>query len=469
MTDARPPSPTAEPQPRAVRVLVVDDEPDVGGLLKRLIQACGTYDVKVESAPFPVAQKLAAWPPDLVFTDLLMPGWSGFHLIEQVREFDAAIPVVVVSAYSTIENAVRAIKAGAFDFLAKPFDPESVELLLTKLRRETENRRIAAELASRVRESDPYLRALVGVSRPMAQLREWVLRARAVNANVLLQGETGTGKELVARAVHGGRGPFIAVNMAAIPTDIAESELFGHRQGAFTGASTARSGLMVEAHGGTLFLDEINAATSALQAKLLRAVEEKSVRPVGGNQTVSVDFRLVCASNEDLGALVAAGRFRRDLFHRIQVLTFTLPPLRERADDIFALANEFLQRYSRAHGRHLNRFTSEVQAAFEQRGWPGNVRELENLVEQLVILAPDGATEVDARTYRGVSEMANPEHEPAQPADHLAPGPTLAVIEARYIQSVLRFTGGNKAQAARILRIDYKTLLRKLAQSGPEN
>jgi transcriptional regulator with PAS, ATPase and Fis domain len=278
---------------------------------------------------------------------------------------------------------------------------------------------------------------------------------------VLIEGETGTGKEMVARAIHAGRGPFLAINVAAIPDELAESELFGHQSGSFTGATGERRGLLLEASGGTLFLDEVNAMSLPLQAKLLRVIQDKAVRPVGANRELAVDFRLVCATNEDLERLVSDGRFRRDLYHRINVLTVRLPPLRERRGDIPRLAEEFLHKYARAHGRNARRFAPALLEALGRRDWPGNVRELENEIEQRVVMAPEGATEI------GADPVAAPA-QPGAPAPEAAPSQprTLAEMEARYIREVMAAVGGNKSRAARILGIDYKTLLRKVGAGG---
>ncbi|OOG21792.1 sigma-54-dependent Fis family transcriptional regulator, partial [Thioalkalivibrio denitrificans] len=263
-----------------------------------------------------------------------------------------------------------------------------------------------------------------------------------------------------ASALHAGNGPYVAINMAAIPDDLAEAELFGYRKGAFTGANRDHPGLLQEASGGVLFLDEVNAMSASLQAKLLRSLQNRSVRPVGDTRDHPVDFRLLCASNRPLDAEVAEGRFRRDLFHRINVLHVTLPLLRERAEDIPELAEHFLRHYARTHGRNVRRLAPEVVGALMAYGWPGNVRELENFVEQAVILCPDGVTdlplEVFPDTVGGGGWLGESRETPRT-------GATLAAVERQYIENVLADCGNNKAQAARVLGIDYKTLLRKLS------
>ena len=447
-----PPSGGSEP----IRVCIFDDDPEVGSILKRVLESLGDFDVHVQAEVCDVGMQISAWRPDIVFTDLVMPQMDGFQVIERVRVCDPEVPVIVLSGYSSLENAVKAIKAGAFDFLAKPFDPDSVELVLAKAVREIYQRREATERTRRIVNQDTYLAALVGYSRPMHLLREWILKVRSVQTSVLIQGETGTGKELVARAIHAGNGPFVAVNVAAIPTDLAESEFFGHRQGAFTGATQERPGLFAEANGGTLFLDEINAMDLSLQAKLLRVVQERTYRPVGASREVSTEFRLICATNERLEKLVESGKFRRDLYHRIKVLACTLPALRDRVEDIPALAQLFVERFSRLHMRNLRRLAPATVTFLMTRKWPGNIRELENVIEQAVIYADLAATELDASL---VGELFGE----ARTGANMGNSPmTLAQMQSLYIRQILERADVNKSEAARLLNIDYKTLLRHL-------
>ncbi|OIP09706.1 MAG: sigma-54-dependent Fis family transcriptional regulator [Betaproteobacteria bacterium CG2_30_68_42] len=436
-------------------MLVVEDERDVATTLKRVIESCGRHDVRL-CIGGDAGAMLRAFRPDLVFTDLMMPGEDGFAMIRRVKDFDPDLPVVVVSAFSTLENAVEAVKLGAFDFLAKPFSPESVDLILAKVERDRQLRERAAEARRQADAQDADLRALLGESAPMRRLREWIVKARGAKANVLIEGESGTGKELVARAIHARKGPYVAVNAAAVPDSLAEAELFGYRKGAFTGAVADRAGLLAEANGGTLFLDEINAMSPGLQAKLLRVLEDRRLRPLGGTGEQALDFRLLSATNRDLERMVEQGEFRRDLYHRIKVLHTRIVPLRERREDIPQLAAHFLQHYARAHGCRARRLSAEALAALTAANWPGNVRELENVIEQAVILCPPGAVEISAAALTGSDKPA-----PLRRGDGEAK--SLAAVEMEHIQAVLASTAGNKAQAARILGIDYKTLLRKLA------
>ena len=453
------PHPDSAPQPSArdaIRVVIIEDEPDVGRMLRRFVETCGNYAVQVYTDPAQALLRLAEAAPDLVFTDLRMPGADGLDVIRRARELDPDLPVVVVSAFATLENAVEAIRTGAFDFLAKPFSPQAVELTLARLARDHRLRRRAADAAREL--PDPEIEALRGPSPVMQRLRDWVRRVRATRTSVLIEGESGTGKELVARAIHGRAGPFVAINMAAIPDELAEAELFGYEKGAYTGAARQRSGLLMQANGGTLFLDEVNAMSPGLQAKLLRVLQERRVRAVGADREVDLDFRLLAASNQDLAARVEEGIFRRDLYHRLKVLHVSIPPLREHPEDIPVLAQLFVERYARAHGCRARRLAADALLALRNAPWPGNVRELENTIEQAVILCPGNAPEIPL-------DVLPPELGGQRWLRSGAAGgtePTLAEVERAHVLGVLARTGGNKARAARILGIDYKTLLRKL-------
>jgi DNA-binding NtrC family response regulator len=441
----------AEPKSDSLSILIIEDEPDLAAILRRIVEAAGPWKARLLADPRGLDAAMEPLP-DLVFTDLVMPGMDGFDVIRRVRERDPDLPVIVISAHASLENAVRAVKEGAFDFLAKPFRPEAVELILAKTERDRALRRRATE-------ADPELMAMLGETATMRRVRQWIATVRPSRTNVLIEGESGTGKELAARAIHGKRGPFVAINTAAIPEALAEAELFGYRRGAFTGATRDHPGLMREAHGGTLFLDEINAMPLALQAKLLRVLEDKRLRPVGGTQEVTTDFRLICAVNASLEKLVEQGSFRRDLYHRINVLYLRLPGLRERREDIALLADHFLQRYVRTHNRNCRRFAPEVLTALTAADWPGNVRELENVIEQAVVLCPPERGELPL----AVLPPGLGGQDWTEALDGAESSLRLAEVERRHVREVLRRTGGNKSEAARLLAIDYKTLLRKLS------
>lgn len=440
---------------QTLRILIVEDEPDVANTLRRVIEACGPHQVGVALSADALASALRQPRPDLVFTDLVMPDLDGFDVIRQVRQRHPMTPVVVLSAFATLDNAVRAVKEGAFDFLPKPFSLESVDLALTKVTRERSLQCQVDEARRLLADHDATPFGLIGRSPAMQQLGEWIYRARQVRANVLIEGESGTGKELVARALHGGNGPFVAVNMAAVPEALAESELFGHRKGAFTGAHAAQTGLFSQADGGVLFLDEVNSTPAAIQAKLLRVLADGRFRPLGASADETADVRVVSASNTSLESAMGQGGFRRDLFHRIRVLHIRIPPLRERVDDIPLLATHLLQRYARLHQVRARSLTSAALDWLRAQPWPGNVRELENAIEQAVIFTAPDVPAIDTTAF---TPIAAPTPHPAPPAQL----DSLSAAEQRHIQWVMERTNGNKTHAARILGIDYKTLLRKL-------
>lgn len=439
------------------KILIIDDEPEIARILGRVIQTCGDFQITTRTGKFDLEHELPELEPTLIFLDLVMPDFDGFEVLNRIQGVLPDTPVVVVSAYSTIENAVRAVKLGAFDFLPKPFDPESVQLIVAKFEQDLVLRARCEALKRSLLGQDGYLRSINGQSTVIERLHRWILRVRHTRASVLIEGESGTGKELVARAIHADQGPFVAINMAAIPDELADSELFGHRRGAFTGATQDRKGLLCEAHGGTLFLDEVNSMSPLIQAKLLRVIQERRVRPVGGDREQEVDFRIISATNEKLEKLVQTGGFRRDLYHRLRVLGTTLPPLRERIEDIPLLAQQFMQHYSRTHGKRVRQIRSDALYYLQQMAWPGNVRELENLIEAAVILCEDSAQEITLTMLNHIARGEIVAEESGQ--DTIL---TLAEAERIHVRLVLEMTSGNKTHAARLLGIDYKTLLRKL-------
>lgn len=439
------------------KVLIIDDEPEIARILGRVIQTCGDFEISVRVERFDLERELPKLDPTLIFLDLVMPDFDGFEVLSRIQGILPDTPVVVVSAYSTIENAVRAVKLGAFDFLPKPFDPESVQLILAKLEQDLVFRARCEALKHSLLGQDWYLGNINGQSAAIGRLHSWILRVRHTRASVLIEGESGTGKELVARAIHADQGPFVAVNMAAIADELADSELFGHRRGAFTGATQDRKGLLLEANGGTLFLDEVNSMSPMIQAKLLRVLQERRVRSVGADREQEVDFRIISATNEKLEKRVQDGGFRRDLYHRLRVLGTTLPPLRERTEDIPLLAQKFMQHYSRAHGKRLRTIGPDALFYLQHLEWPGNVRELENLIEAAVILCEDSDLEITLPMLR---HIAHGEIAPDEPeGDNVL---TLAEAERRHVRRILEMTSGNRTHAARLLGIDYKTLLRRL-------
>jgi DNA-binding NtrC family response regulator len=374
------------------RVLVVDDEAGVRESLRMLLH--GECEVATAENAEAALARIAEARPDLILLDLVMPGRSGLELLEELRAQGEPPPVIVLTATKTVTTAVEAMKLGAADYVTKPFEVDALRIKIRNLLQHRALEERVAELTEALEERS-RLGALIGRSEPMRKVFRTVERVARSHANVLVAGESGTGKELVARAVHelGPRasGPFVAINCAAIPLSLMESELFGHERGAFTDASERRIGRFEQASGGTLFLDEIAELPSSVQAKLLRALQERTIERVGGREPITVDARFVAATNRELTKEVAEGRFREDLFYRIHVVPIELPPLRERREDVRLLAEAFLERSATQAGGPPRRLSREALAALERHAWPGNVRELQNAIEHAVALC-DGST-----------------------------------------------------------------------------
>ncbi len=440
------------------RILVVDDDPGMCELLEMALRRLSHQAVTATSGP-EALQRLDESDFDIVLTDIAMAEMDGLELCQKVSELRPGLPVVVVTGQGSMESAVAALRAGAYDFIEKPVDEK---LLAPCLARAGQARLLEREVQRLRREVDTGrpLEDVVGASSAMRRVYDLVARVAPSDASVLIHGETGTGKELIARAIHAksarAEGPFVALNCAAVPANLIESELFGHARGAFTDAKSAREGLFVEANGGTIFLDEIGEMPIEVQPKLLRALQERKVRPLGSNAEVPFDARIVAATNRDLEIEVEEKRFREDLYYRINVVKIELPPLRERGADVLAIAHHLLRRI--AQGRNL---TLSPQAAerLMSYDWPGNVRELENCMERAVALARfDQITTEDLpeklRTHRSDRLVVS-----AEDASELV---TLEELERRYIHRVLKMLGGNKSRAAQVLGLDRRTLYRKL-------
>jgi DNA-binding NtrC family response regulator len=399
---------------------------------------------------------------DVVLLDLQLPRMSGLSVLTVAATQQLDAQFIVTSGLGTVDAAVSAMKLGAYDYLAKPFRPEELLLTIERACRETELRREVARL--RRRTTVEGAARLVGRSHGMKRLLDLIERVAPMRATVLISGETGTGKELVARSVHDlsnrARKPFVAVNCSALPESLLESELFGHVKGSFTGAVTSRRGLFEEADGGTLFLDEISTISAPIQVKLLRVLEERSIHRVGSSQPLNVDFRLITATNEDLQAKVEAGKFREDLFYRLNVFPVHVPPLRHRKEDIPLLANHFRLRFAQENSIDPPVISAITQNRMVEYDWPGNVRELENFIERSIILYA-GAKEIrfeppSAERREEFTLMRRAAHE----------GWSLEQLEREYILSVLERTGGHQGRAADVLGIDRRTLYRKLKAMG---
>jgi two-component system response regulator AtoC len=453
----------------ADRILVVDDDDALRDSLALLLAAEG-YEVMTASDAESAVARLEE-PVDVVLCDVRMPGTDGLELLpELIRRLPGA-PVLMMSAYGSGELAVEALKRGAFDYLAKPFQPAEVILAIKKARERERLRRSNALL-----QRDVHLatgeRPIVAASPPMIDLLEVLERAAEYKATVLLTGESGTGKEVLARAIHAQSArrtqAFVAVNCAAIPETLLESELFGHARGAFTGADRARRGLFVEADGGTLFLDEIGEMPAPLQAKLLRVLQEEEVMPVGESKPRRIDVRVIAATSRDLERDVASGRFREDLFYRLDVFRVRVPPLRERREDVPLLVDHFIARFRNALGKPVRTIADEALDRLVDHAWPGNVRELENVLERAIILANGDRIQV--------GDLPDAIAAPSKPSPN-APAATgdfsmrraRRRFEADLIRRALDATGGNRTRAARLLEISHRALLYKIKEYGLGN
>ena len=437
-------------------VLVVDDDPEVVRLLEQDLSACGFTVVAACSGP-EALQLLRETRVDAVVTDLRMPDVDGLDIVRAAAEAQPDAKVIIITAFATIASAIDAVKQGAFDYVSKPFEIEELVLALeraledSRLRRE--NRALRGEIARRY-----GLASVIGASAAMQEVFGLIEGAARADLNVLVTGESGTGKELVARAIHENgprrQGPFVALNCVAIPETLLESELFGHVRGAFTGAAASRKGLVEEAHGGTLFLDEISEMSMTLQAKLLRVLEDREVRPLGSNRGSVVEFRAIASTNRDPKAQIEAGTFRADLYYRLNVVGIHLPPLRERAGDLPRLARHFAERFAIQQQRPIRGLTPEAMALVEAYQWPGNVRELENAMERAVAFArTDLITPVD------LPPAVREEGQIVQAG--LAQRWSLRELGERYIERVLDEVQGDRVRAAAILQVHPRTLERR--------
>jgi DNA-binding NtrC family response regulator len=439
------------------KVIICDDEEEMRRYLKRILQAYGLRTEDYGDGAALLRQLRSGTDADLLLLDLRMPGIDGIDLLREVRTAAPALPVVMMSAYGTIDTAVQAMKLGAYDYITKPFPKEKVLGMLEKvLERQVlikENRVLKEELSRHSAPGDVVLG-----SGKFREAYEMALQVARSGASVLIQGESGTGKELIARALHvhslrhGRR--FLSVNCAALTETLLESEMFGHVRGAFTGAVTTKKGLVEEADGGTLFMDEIGDMSLALQSKLLRVIQEREFMPVGATRSKTVDVRLVAASNKNLSSEVAEGKFRGDLFYRLNVITISLPALRERKEDIEPLATHFIQAIGRRLGKEIRGVDEAAFQALTAYDWPGNVRELQNVMERAVILAKGERITADLLPlWRG-----------EEPAPRHCEVTSLEQVEREHIERILRRTGYHKSRTAQLLGVCRRTLDRKIAE-----
>jgi DNA-binding NtrC family response regulator len=456
------PQSPAESAGAGARILIIDDERALLDTVQILLRGEG-FAVEAAQSPRDALSRLQEIAPDVVLTDIRMPGMTGLEVLAALREHDRELPVILMTAQASLQTAVQAVNEGAFYYLQKPFSNAE---LVALCRRAAETRNLARE--NRALKREMRRRDRDGAHRPVGSNRVFndVIRLAEMvaptDSTVLITGESGTGKEIVARHIHNlsdrEAGPFVSVNCGALPENLLESELFGHVRGSFTGAHRDKDGLLAAARGGTFFLDEVAEMSPALQVKLLRALQEREIVPVGATQPVDIDVRVIAATNRDLDQEIRRGGFRSDLYYRLNVISLHLPPLREREDDVLLLAEHFLRRLADHTGAELQ-LSGDAAEALQRYDWPGNVRELENALERAAILARGTAIGLDALPARILNPAAA-----SFVADRPPANPTLDVVERAYILWVLQAEGGNKARAAEVLGIDPSTLYRKLTR-----
>jgi len=447
-------------------VLVVDDEENLRLVLRTVLARAG-YEVRAVASGDAALSEIEGFAPDFVLADVRMPGMNGIELTRTLAARGSSATVIVMSAYGSIDLALEAMKAGAYDYLAKPFKQDEVLLVLRKAEEREALRRENRVLRASLREQH-QLGALLGKSEPMQRVFRTMEKVAAYTTTVLVWGPSGTGKELVARAVHTlsprAERPFVAINCGAIPEALMESELFGHKRGAFTDASSDKRGLFEEAHQGTLFLDEVGELPLSLQVKLLRALQEGTIRRLGETKDVRVDVRVIAATVRDLASDVKEGRFREDLYYRLNVLQLALPPLRERAGDLPMLIEHFLEKYNARLGTRVVGVAPDALKQLLGYAFPGNVRELENMIERAVVLA-----EGELLTLDDLPERVREERDPVAltlGTGELSIKRTTRVIEETLIRRALEQTKGNRTAAARLLEISHRALLYKIREFG---
>jgi DNA-binding NtrC family response regulator len=445
--------------PSGERVLIVEDEELMRELLGKILarEHYSLFQAPNGKEALRVFQNNTI---DLVLTDLKMQEMDGLELLTHVRAIDPEVVVIMMTAYASVETAVEAMRRGAYDYITKPFINDEIRVVLRRALDQRhlsrENRHLKRELRERYRFDN-----IIGKSEAMEKVYRLVEKVASISSNLLITGETGTGKELVARAIHynseRAERPFVAVNCASLTESLLESELFGHVKGAFTGAIANKEGFFHKANGGTLFLDEMSEVSPGLQVKLLRAVQEREVIPVGGRDPLKFDVRLLAATNKDLEEAVKKGAFREDLFYRLNVITIHLPPLRQRKEDIPLLANYFLQKYAQRFGKPLTKVSKEALRVVVNYDWPGNVRELENAIERAVALSEGDTVETTDLPEKIVNAK--------MPILHMEDYEmTLEALEEQHVKQVLQKTGGDKVKAAQVLGINLSTLYRKLVR-----
>ena len=443
------------------RILIADDEEAARRGLGQILTEDG-YEVFLASDGEEALRLVAQESPDILLTDLRMPGMDGHELLNRVRQGYPDMTVVIMTAHGTIRSAVQALQEGAEDYLTKPIDVEELEHLLDRIRKR--KALLAETRVLRERLDDKYrFENIIGRSPEMLEVFRLVEQVAPTQASILIGGDSGTGKELIAQAIHQRSprrdAPFVKVSCAALPETLLESELFGHERGSFTGAVARRAGRFELAAGGTIFLDEIGDVQPGMQVKLLRFLQERQFERVGGNRTLTVDVRVIAATHRDLPALIREGKFREDLYYRLNVIEIVLPPLRTRSQDIPLLVDFFIQKFAAANGKEIDGLDDETLAALMAYSWPGNVRELEHAMERAIILARDRTLDMNLFPV-----IPRPETPSKRPAGLVVPGATLEEIEREAIQRTLEAVGGSTTRAAAILKISPRTIQYKMKQ-----
>ncbi len=447
------------------RLLIVEDDP--AGAISVKEAACDAgFDVALACTAADGESLFHTRSPDIVLTDLVLPDFDGVELLRRLRQFDGRVPVIVMTAYGSVDSSMDAIRAGAYDYIQKPLNLDDLESTLRRAMEASRLRRQVDDLSATVRERYSA-KAMIAASPAMGNIVRQIQALADTNATVLVQGDSGTGKELVSHALHAdsrrASHPFVAVNCGAFAESLLESELFGHEKGAFTGATSRHEGAFERANGGTLFLDEIGDAPPSVQVKLLRAIEEREIRRIGGHEPFKVDVRLVSATNRNLGEMVAQGKFREDLLYRLNVVTILVPPLRERLEDIRPLADRFIARACEEHHHAISRVDEEFYRRLESYDWPGNIRQLRNIVESAVLFA-DGATLTADSVHLPMASSVNAAKNGAPFS--VPSGMTLAQMEKEIIAQTLARNKGNRTLTAEQLDVSCRTIQRKIQEYG---
>ncbi len=459
-------------QMKKFKVAAIDDEPEICWLITRILEEAG-YEAFIADNGRDGLALIRQEHPDLVLLDLRLPGMDGLEILRRLREFDRDLMVIILSAFESFEAAVQAMKLGSYDFLTKPINVEEMKITLKNALQTKQLVKEVKDLKRQVKESRKA-GTIIGHCPAMQELDRQIELASGHNISVLILGESGTGKELLARAVHyhsqRRQEPFVCIDCSTIPENLIESELFGHERGAFTGATERKVGRLELAHKGTLFLDEIGNMPMAMQMKLLRVIQERMITRLGGKSAIPIDLRLIAATNQDLRQSIQGGTFRQDLYYRLNEFPISLPPLRERGEDIHVLAKYFLDKFNHEFSKHLQGFTDGSKTCLKAYPWPGNVRELQGAVKRAVILAGDwiGPEHLPVE-ITGYANLPSHAFTLQTSLDEIRPikevsREVVAKIERELIQRALKKTKGNKVKTARCLGIDYKTLFNKLRQ-----